>query len=476
MEKQMLPSWAYVKEFLDLFSNGIAVSGLPFEMHDVKLTPIGNKLELEFESDQMGEVMKWRVEQLGEITLSDGNSEYIIPTGKGHISDMGVFTLRPKIEISEIRRVIKDDERLFMRYYLPIGYNSVLGEFEYVPYAYENGKFAQIVVANIRGNDVHLMYFPSRYNNFLVIEPQVAMTIKELMDITYAIQVAYGFICGTIHLDNAIIVAADDLEFSHPIGLLYKSLTESVTSQYPVMTFNSHYVAEEIALCQSNGTPKDISELEKEWQPRLRLLDIKIFESLVEHIIPFDKFYRTILILQSSSKASLEYQAAIYCLALENICGLAQKEKNIKDEKMLREEDWEYLKAALLDVMRQKVEEKGLDDAEHFLEVSIKAINKPTNRDKLTKSFVACGYTPIQEELDAIDERNRFLHGHNPNKVLSKNEDENLIYYSLMIHRLCCILILKLCGYTGYIRNNVRILFKMMPTISLDHQPPFMQI
>ena len=75
--------------------------------------------------------------------------------------------------------------------------------------------------------------------------------------------------------------------------------------------------------------------------------------------------------------------------------------------------------------------------------------------------FNAVGYTLSNEEMQSIQDRNLFLHGH-LNVQQGENEIDKLFYTSLMFHRLCCILILKMVGFKGHIVNNIAFFAKNM--------------
>ena len=101
-----------------------------------------------------------------------------------------------------------------------------------------------------------------------------------------------------------------------------------------------------------------------------------------------------------------------------------------------------------------------LDEEEKkYLKNKINNLNQPPNTDKLSLPFKAVGYNLSKEEIEVIKDRNKFLHGH-LNINVNETEINKLFYTSLMLHRLCCVLILKLCGFQGYIINNKALFAK----------------
>ena len=119
--------------------------------------------------------------------------------------------------------------------------------------------------------------------------------------------------------------------------------------------------------------------------------------------------------------------------------------------KYIDETHWQTILLALSDVIRKA---SLPQDAASFAMQKIQNLNQPTNRDKLMQPFMAVKYQLSGEEIRVIKDRNRFLHGH-LNVQSGENEIDKLFYTSLMFHRLCCILILKMSGFDGHIVNNI---------------------
>lgn len=94
-----------------------------------------------------------------------------------------------------------------------------------------------------------------------------------------------------------------------------------------------------------------------------------------------------------------------------------------------------------------------------FLKNKIDNLNTPTNMDKLKLPFEHLGYSLSDAEIAGIKDRNRFMHG-----ILNTNKEEEmadkLFHASLLMHKLSCILLLKHCGFSGYIINNLALFQK----------------
>ncbi|REC39780.1 hypothetical protein [Chryseobacterium sp. 5_R23647] len=156
-------------------------------------------------------------------------------------------------------------------------------------------------------------------------------------------------------------------------------------------------------------------------------------------------------LLLSNSKLGLELQSGAFCISFETICNSISKKYNSVGPKMIETLQWESLKKDLLAVFNNS---KLTKEAKQFGINKINNLNQPTNKDKLTLPFKEVGYKLNLSEIKVINDRNLFLHG-NLNVKDSENEIDKLFYTSIMLHRLCCTLILKMCAFDGHIINNI---------------------
>ena len=108
---------------------------------------------------------------------------------------------------------------------------------------------------------------------------------------------------------------------------------------------------------------------------------------------------------------------------------------------------WKKLRKDYLNLL----EGAGLSDEEKkFITKKLNNLNQPTNIDKLQVPFAALGVTLSQAELDTIEMRNDFLHGRNDCDLNPKSMNQ-MVWTCKLLHQLCCILLFKLSGFSGYI-------------------------
>ena len=97
----------------------------------------------------------------------------------------------------------------------------------------------------------------------------------------------------------------------------------------------------------------------------------------------------------------------------------------------------------------------------------INEINKPvnfnrlTNAEKLRAPFDQLKIKLSEAEEKAIDYRNYLLHGNilmnNETERTSEEIDNHMLYISAKLYTLISKLILKSCGYKGYVINHSKL-------------------
>ena len=138
-------------------------------------------------------------------------------------------------------------------------------------------------------------------------------------------------------------------------------------------------------------------------------------------------------------------------MSVETITELIRNEnedtfKPIPNEKkkvwnQLREESIE-----LLETIKNEINEKSYN----ILKSKIENLNSPTNRDKLEKPFKLLGIELTEDDKEALNNRNEYLHGGQP-------DDREWVTLSnlnaLKLHYLIGMLILKYFKYNGHYFN-----------------------
>ncbi len=155
--------------------------------------------------------------------------------------------------------------------------------------------------------------------------------------------------------------------------------------------------------------------------------------------------YRRIILSMIHANTQPDYiRVVLYAVALETVTELVYQEnkdkmKPVPDRKLAAE-----IRTKLIETLQQFAAKISDASLKKFTE-TINQINKPTNAEKLTKPFVLYNIPLITNDLDAIKNRNDFLHGRLPYNPGS--HELSIVGYRLQF----CVnaLVMKYCGYTG---------------------------
>lgn len=465
IDKNLDPSLRLIDSFKRM--KEIHVQGISF-MKDrhVDFSKRSNKFTISFDTQitEHTNVESAKFSNLQEFTFLHNNRSYIVPKDMSIITkykdnlleDTTNNTFSVDIDIHAMYSAkIKIDRKYYFRYFVPVN-----KQIEYDDYDHYNflckGKSAGNLIKIARPNDeIHLYHFRYHKELYLVVESTKPCNFKDIEDIAYSTLLTLGFFSGTFHLQETYIVASKGKSFNCPVGLYYKSLRETISGQYSIFTTNAYSVLIPIArkMKAVNAEEKMMKKLDEKWKCRVERVKEDVFSKMMNLFYKHEPIARAALISLTASKLELGLQAGVYCIAFEAICNSVNKISNTKIPHVIEEKQWQDIKLALLEVLNNS---SLSQDAMLFGKKKIDNLNEPTNMDKLSLPFNAVGYTLSKEEIKAIKDRNLFLHGH-LNIGKNENEVDKLFYTSLMFHRLCCILILKLSGFKGYIVNNLAL-------------------
>lgn len=155
-----------------------------------------------------------------------------------------------------------------------------------------------------------------------------------------------------------------------------------------------------------------------------------------------------------SADAPIEMRGTFLSVALESLTDYYEKSGKLESCKLLSRESWEPLRDLLLKSISIDSDSFSLtSDQKRILKERVLNINGPTNAEKLTKPFDISGISLTKEELDAIKQRNVFLHGR---RILSQQilEEDRSAWQSpykieMLLYTAVNKLLLKTIGYSG---------------------------
>lgn len=282
--------------------------------------------------------------------------------------------------------------------------------------------------------------------SFLVIDSKIPTSRKKFDEGVSAILFAVGLIKQNIHLDESYTFVIDNPLSGKPISMQYMSLRESIIGQYDIFTTNAYSVRLPIGYLYGFDGEADIND----WSNKLYPFPQKAVDNLASLIYQYPILANCIAILVDGTKAGLEIQGASFAVALESLTHLIEKEKLApinKIKPVVDKSKWKKLRKDYLNLL----EDAGLSDEEKkFITNKLNNLNQPTNIDILQAPFAALNVILSQAELDTIEMRNDFLHGRNDCDLNPKSTNK-MIWTCKLLHQLCCILLFKLSGFSGYI-------------------------
>jgi hypothetical protein len=256
-------------------------------------------------------------------------------------------------------------------------------------------------------------------------------------------RVAMGLMSGKYYGDGCLYVSSNTPTFQDVAGVWYEVERETVISTRRTIDQRAFRAT----LKEDNG---ELSAEEMTQRKLDRPVDANFFSALCEALTTDpDLFHAANLVISAMGNNNLLQQGALYSVALEALTN-ALGEKKSKDLKPIADAGLsrDFVKG-LQDVLatyRPKIPAEAFT----ILEKNITGINRPTNRDKLVRTFELFGVKLSDQDKEAIDKRNDYLHGRNP---LAPKQTFELTQLSLRLHTLIVSLLLKSCGYSGHLIN-----------------------
>ncbi len=300
--------------------------------------------------------------------------------------------------------------------------------------------------------------FPYKYAGryYLICEAHFECTVEEFNEYAFAAQLALGFFTDRVTLDEAYILSYPGEDFLEPQGVYYFEMRPSIKGQYPIFTTNMYWLHEVLKNGENNAyadpqvAPEGVVD-----SGIVNWLPMDFYSRMANELYRHEALRRAAGIILDASTQALEYQAALYAVALECLATFLLKEQGETsaypmDQKVFNKD----IRPAFEKILKEaadtgKIGREGL----RILSNRLNNLNGITNSGKLTDPFDHYGYKLSKEEKDAINTRNRLLHGGILSGINYAAQFDELYKCSLRLHKLCCILLLKRVGFTSSIVN-----------------------
>lgn len=400
-------------------------------------------------------------------TLQIENQNVVVPEGGGHVSSH-ISSLGFKddliIQIDKFHHtVLQDDKRYYFRYITEINTKQELLRTFIVDNYDIDGIDTFTIDTVVDGKQLLLYFYTFKQKRYLIIEYNIAVTVKEMNDVCFSTLVAFGMITSNVHLNECWLAAYDSIDRIKGVGLYFQSLVPSIRCDYQIFTTNVYpslvHVAKRIdptrgerRACGIIGNLKlsnALPEFPKE-----------VFGKLVENMMKYEELQRGIFIVLMGSKLHLEIQAATYCVALEAISNLAPKIISQKEEHIINDKKaWKQVKKRFNALTEELCKQQIIsEDEKKSIKTKIENMNKAFNSEKLRALLVFYNYPIRQFDELTLMLRNLLLHGNIKFKVLNGRQPEDYLFeLSMNLHKLCCAIALLMSGYKGYIVNNRKL-------------------
>lgn len=253
------------------------------------------------------------------------------------------------------------------------------------------------------------------------------------------IRVSLAIICGKFYGGSCYYVTSDNPNFENIEGIWYEIERNSVISSRRVIArhlFQSMFKEE----CD-------------------RPVDPKLFSCLCNKLLTLENLrHAAELVISAMGNSDPVQQGALYSVALETLTEQLGNNRSgdlkpINEKKLANKLIKDIM--AILNGYDKKISPEGFK----ILVKKIDNLNTPTNQDKLMKTFELYDINLSNDDINAINNRNNYLHGRSP---LDRKFNFELMQISLRLHTLIVGLLLKSVGYSGHIINlDIQAYFKV---------------
>lgn len=328
----------------------------------------------------------------------------------------------------------------------------------------ENGKL-HINLLDLEINSVPIHFYQQKIakQEYLIIDALAPMVLRRFLETVHSIQLVYALLRGEYLSGEARVFFYNEPAMETIVASYFHTMQEAIYGLPGIFTANGYYGINNDEDSRDDNGKLTAVEHEKA-RVEIKRISFEIFSNLCNEIISSEKILRSILILITTQKISLESRIPSQYVALEALTATFVKGGNkelkpIKDDAVAAELV-SAMKATLDQFSKDKGFSKEEDEKLNPLRRKLTSFNEPPNADKLSESFKVVGYKPNSGEEKVIKLRNKFLHGSTIDIDFENNEDygfKELFHISLRLHMLLAILLLRKAGYSGKIVNYVKL-------------------
>lgn len=296
--------------------------------------------------------------------------------------------------------------------------------------------------------------------DYLVLESKTPMSYSAFSEFCFSILISFGFVSGDFINDDGYFLQYADSCMTDVVGIAYRQLRGSIKCQY-VPTYSNPF-----------GYIHDTKKADL-YRDKVRTLNLVEFSKLCQYCYSNDDIKSILLLLIEVQTQTLVSGPGVLSIALETLANVIYEENEstlapIESKSTSKKLRKELLKT--LDNFNSEIEVEGIK----ILKSRIDQINQRTNREKLLIPFHILKIPISPVDVEAIEQRNAFLHGRTPMiqevEPKSINEADKFRYYLyLKLYVLVSSVIMKYIGFDNLVVNYPKI-YENSTGIKLDEE------
>lgn len=274
----------------------------------------------------------------------------------------------------------------------------------------------------------------TKSHTYYFIDSTAPVLYAEFEKAIGAIVYASAFVTGELPREEMYIVQAEDPFFYVITGAQYRQVEQSVDSKMEVVA------------------PMTMRNL-KIGEPGSGYVTEAVLSTLASRAYNDVRMLRALKIVVESGLYPLEIRGATYSVALETVKEIVLE--SFQDAvKPFKEKAHARSIIKQLKAIVEADEDVSYNDKKMVL-IKLDNLNTTANSAGFASCFTQLGVQLNERDAKVLNNRNDFLHGRIPFENEFKDErNHELQHIVYRYHFLLSVLILKFCGYSGYIKNN----------------------
>ncbi|MGB3464340.1 MAG: hypothetical protein WBA74_03685 [Cyclobacteriaceae bacterium] len=284
--------------------------------------------------------------------------------------------------------------------------------------------------------------------SYIVIDSQVAMQFRKFSEICHSILISFGFICGSFIQNEGFFFQYKNPQLNIPTSFYHTQFRKSIKALYAPIYSNPHGIIHD-------------RKVANKYQNKIKVMSGLSFSRLC-HLVHLESDVKSaIFLILETNNTSLVSSPGLFSIALETLANFIYQKNESGLAPIPVKRVAKQLRSELKNVIQNHSEKIG-EEAEAILNKRIDQINQRTNREKLLIPFKILGIKLNNLDIQAIEQRNSFLHGkipmiHDEKQGTISEEDKLRYFLHLKLFTLLSAIILKLSKFDGYIVNYPKI-------------------